>query len=101
MNQAVHERLCVDDDEIADAQLFDLFERLLAADLPTQLQAEETAWSINRNVARNAIVKGTVVQTNFHRGQSWEVHPTAKTQSQGICTPEFPTATNPALSQPD
>jgi len=57
MNQAVHERLCVDDDEIADAQLFDLFERLLAADLPTQLQAEETGSSGNGVRVRAADIR--------------------------------------------
>lgn len=45
MNQSVFQRLYISDDEIVDARLTDLFERLLAADLRNQLEEETTSVS--------------------------------------------------------
>ncbi|NTY60114.1 hypothetical protein [Mycolicibacterium sphagni] len=50
MNQAVFERLHVDDDEIAESPLSELFGRLLAPDLKVQLKNEEAATSSEPNM---------------------------------------------------
>ncbi len=54
MNQAVFDRLYVQDDEIADVQLTELFERLLDPDLSTRLDEEATSIVSRRHKAVRA-----------------------------------------------
>jgi site-specific DNA recombinase len=48
MNQAVFDRLYIHDDEVVDAQLTELFDRLLDPDLRNRLDAELTSIAVKR-----------------------------------------------------